>query len=273
MCIFADNFLLMAESAVFTQQFDIQSHHIGPNAEVNLQYLLGCMQTTADMHVDSRQIGWNDLHAKGCFWAIYRMGLQIERLPRKYDRITVNTWANPPKGVFQPRSFEVFDQHGNRLLRAQSLWLVLDDKEFRPQQVEQIIGTDLSYLIGAQDSFDIPLKVPMTTGEPIFPMVERTVLYSDIDTNHHVNNTNYVRWLIDSIPADYLKSHQIRELILNYVLQARLGDRYAVSTIPMTDGRLNTTIKRADSDEEFCKITTRWAERSGEMPAPQPSQK
>lgn len=255
----------MESTAVFTQQFDIQSHHIGPDFEVSLQYLLGCMQTTADLHVDSHRLGWKDLHAKGCFWAIYRMGLRINRLPRKYDHITVRTWANPPQGIFQPRSFEVVDQQGDVYLYAQSLWIILDDKTFQPITIESVMDTDVVSLLGGDHSFPIPLKVPLAKGETLFPAVTRNVLYSDIDTNLHVNNTVYARWVLDSIPADFLQSHRLSEMILNYVQQAHLGDTYDVAMTSMSEGRIATTISRHGGDgADFCKIVTRWEERKPE---------
>ncbi len=255
----------MESSAVFTQQFDIQSHHIGPDFEVSLQYLLGCMQTTADLHVDSHRLGWKDLHAKGCFWAIYRMGLRINRLPRKYDHITVRTWANPPQGIFQPRSFEVVDQQGDVYLYAQSLWIILDDKSFQPITIESVMDTDVVSLLGGDHSFPIPLKVPLAKGETVFPAVTRNVLYSDIDTNLHVNNTVYARWVLDSIPAEFLQSHRLSEMILNYVQQAHLGDTYDVAMTSMSEGRIATTISRHGGDgADFCKIVTRWEERKPE---------
>lgn len=255
----------MESSAVFTQQFDIQSHHIGPDFEVSLQYLLGCMQTTADLHVDSHRLGWKDLHAKGCFWAIYRMGLRINRLPRKYDHITVRTWANPPQGIFQPRSFEVVNQQGDVYLYAQSLWIILDDKSFQPITIESVMDTDVVSLLGGDHSFPIPLKVPLAKGETVFPAVTRNVLYSDIDTNLHVNNTVYARWVLDSIPAEFLQSHRLSEMILNYVQQAHLGDTYDVAMTSMSEGRIATTISRHGGDgADFCKIVTRWEERKPE---------
>lgn len=253
----------MENSSVFTQQFDIQSHHIGPDFEVSLQYLLGCMQTTADLHVDSHHLGWKDLHAKGCFWAIYRMGLRINRLPRKYDHIIVKTWANPPQGIFQPRSFEVVDPQGDVYLQAQSLWIILEDKTFHPINIDTVMDTDVISALGGNQPFPIPLKVPLSKGDMAFPTVTRDVLYSDIDTNIHVNNTVYVRWVLDSLPADFLQHHKLREMILNYVQQARLGDRYNVVHTSMSDGRIATTISRNGGDNaDFCKIVTRWEEKN-----------
>ena len=248
----------MNESAIFSQQFDIQSHHISENFEISLQYLLGCLQQTADRHVDSFHIGWNDLKAKGCFWAIYRMGLKISKLPRKYDRITVRTWANPPQNLLQPRSFEVLDCDGNQLVYAQSIWIILDFEHFRPQKIDDILGPDVLSNMSDCPPFSLSLKIAKIMGEQIFTPVTRDVLYSDIDTNQHVNNTVYPRWLVDSFPIDFLRSHRLIEMTINYVQQARLGDRYDVSTVRAADGRLATTIARHNTNDDFCKITTRW---------------
>ncbi|MBO4646200.1 MAG: hypothetical protein J5642_06755 [Bacteroidales bacterium] len=248
----------MEDPRIFTQQFDIQSHNVSQNFEVSLQYLMGCMQTTADLHVDSRGMGWNDLHAKGCFWAIYRMGLRIERMPRKYDRITVHTWANPPQGVFQPRSFEVFNQKGELVLRAQSLWLVLDDREFRPLKVEEVVGCDISHLMGQNDTFPIPLKVPPVSGDCAFPPAVRDVLYSDIDSNLHVNNTAYARWITDSLPLSFLQQHRLTGIVLNYTQQARMGVRYEVHTVQKSEREYISVIRSEDGKEEYCRVKTEW---------------
>lgn len=250
----------MENKAVFSQSFDIQSHHIYQNFEVTMPYLLGCMQQAADSHVDSCSIGWNDLHAKGCFWAIYRLGVRIERMPRKYDVITVRTWANPPRGVMQPRSFEVLDRQGNRLAYAQSLWIILDEKDFRPQAVEEVIGTEIAYRMGEDDAFNINLKIGSVKTEGIQPAV-RDVLYSDIDTNRHVNNTNYVKWLLDSYPAEFLETHQLAGIDLNFTQQARLGDRYAVFINKSNDSQHLAVIANTQNSDEFCKLRAFWSSR------------
>ena len=248
----------MKDSAVFAQSFDIQSHHIDQNFEVTLPYLLGCMQQAADMHVDSCHIGWNDLNAKGCFWAIYRMGLRIERMPRKYDTITVRTWPNPPQNLLQPRSFEIIDQNSKTLAYAQSLWVILDNANFSLQKVEDVVGQGIPYLMGEDEPYKIPLKIGPINTKEMQPATTRDVLYSDIDTNKHVNNANYARWLVDSYPADFLQSHRLTEIVLNYTKQSRLGDRYAVFINQKTDNQHLAVIEDAVTHEEICKLKAGW---------------
>lgn len=250
----------MEDSPVFTKEFEIQSHHISQNFEATLQYLMGCMQHTAECQVDKMHIGWNDLHEKGCFWAIYRMGIQIERMPRKSETITVRTWPNPPQRLMQPRSFEITDANGKILLRAQSLWIVLDEKSFRPLKIEEVAGcSEALYQMGDSDGFTMNLKIGNIDTEGMSPVCERTVLYSDIDTNHHVNNTNYVRWFTDSFSVDFLEKHTLRTLIINYTLQARINDKYSIYTKEISDGTTLSSIVRGD--DELCKIKAEWIPR------------
>lgn len=251
----------MKDSAVFTQPFDIQSHHIDQNFEITLHYLLGCMQQAADMHVDQCHIGWNDMNAKGCFWAIYRMGLRIVRMPRKYDTILVSTWANPPQNLIQPRSFKVTDQNGQTIAYAQSLWVILDNQNFNLQKVEDVVGQDIPYLMGENEPYKIPLKIGPINTKDLEPAAIRNVLYSDIDTNRHVNNANYPRWLIDSYSADFLQSHRISEIVINYTKQARLGDKYAVFIHQKSDNEHFAIIEDAVSHEEICKLKAGWQAR------------
>ena len=251
----------MNNPAIFSQTFDIQSHHIDANFEITLPYLLGCMQQTADMHVDSRQLGWKQLNEKNCFWAIYRMGLQITRMPRKYDTITVKTWANPPQNLIQPRSFEILDATGETIIRAQSLWVILENNTFKLLKVADVIGSEVPELLGGQQSFEIPLKIGRIMTEGTIPAATRTVLFSDIDVNQHVNNTNYAKWLIDSYPIDFLQQHRLTELILNYTQQARLGERYHVFINNAKESEHLAAIQDADTGAEICKLKANWVIR------------
>jgi len=247
----------MEQNPVFSQNFEIQSHHIVRNFEASLQYLMGCMQHTAERHVDSLHIGWDDLHAKGCFWAIYRMGIRIERMPKKYETITVRTWANPPQRLIQPRSFEILDHNGNVILQAQSMWIILEEKTFRPLTIEDVAGCgEAMYRMGDGNGFTMNLKIGSIDTAGLSPACTRTVLYSDIDTNHHVNNTNYVRWFIDSFSSDFLEHHFLRSIVINYTLQALIEEQYSIYTKTITESSTLSVIVRGK--DELCKIKAEW---------------
>ena len=43
-------------------------------------------------------------------------------------------------------------------------------------------------------------------------VMERTVLYSDIDINQHFNNSRYIEWVFDAMPIDFFKNHYFKEM-------------------------------------------------------------
>ena len=249
----------MPNDHIFSYSFEIQSHHITENSEVSLPYLLGCMQHTAEAHVNHLHIGWEEMHTKGYFWAIYRMGLQIHQIPRKYDHIIIRTWANQPHGLLQDRYFEVVSPKGAILLQALSVWIILDNISFKPQTITEIVNVP-DYYCDLQP-IKLNLKVPYFQINEDFPCITRDVLYSDLDPNHHVNNTNYVKWVIDSYPGVFLREHQLKEMYINYTLQARLGDRYRIFKQEIDPYLHRCYILHGNKKEEFCKFTLRWEKR------------
>ncbi|KAK1298086.1 hypothetical protein QJS10_CPB14g00266 [Acorus calamus] len=39
---------------------------------------------------------------------------------------------------------------------------------------------------------------------------------SDLDMNHHVNNVKYVKWMLETIPEQFLEGHQLSSITLEY---------------------------------------------------------
>lgn len=248
----------MNADSFFSKQFDIQSHLVDSRFNVQLQLLLGCLQTVADEHADVLHTGWNELHPHNLFWVIYRFGLRFERMPHKQDRITITTWTNPPTSVIQPRNFEVSDDEGKMILTAHSLWTILDGEKFATHSLTEIAnGKDYTHYVEDR-KIDINLKIPKIAIPETCTTAVRDVLYSDIDCNQHVNNTVYLRWLIDSYPIDFLQNNELKEIIINYTQQARLGDQYTVYTEQKAEHEYLSLIYNPLTKSEICKIKACW---------------
>ena len=56
---------------------------------------------------------------------------------------------------------------------------------------------------------------------------ERTIKYSDIDGNNHVNNARYGAFVADSIPED-LRQAVFTDFRLNYAKEAKLGQKLEI---------------------------------------------
>ena len=71
---------------------------------------------------------------------------------------------------------------------------------------------------------------PSRVKPPVHPVWKDPieVKYSQIDINHHINNTRYLEWVLNEIPFAYLQSHLVREMEVNFLTEGHIGDTVRV---------------------------------------------
>ena len=110
----------------------------------------------------------------------------------------------------------------------------------------------------------IKLYVTSTTTEKIAPLNSRIlrntihVGYRELDVNDHVNNVNYIEWILDTFDLAFHKSHNLQEIEINYLSEATYGDE--VSVIDEAVDRLTFlhSLERNRDKTELCRARTRW---------------
>ena len=51
----------------------------------------------------------------------------------------------------------------------------------------------------------------------------RSICYTDLDRNGHINNTRYLDWIDDLLPSAFHRDHQAREFIVCYYSEGKEG--------------------------------------------------
>lgn len=107
------------------------------------------------------------------------------------------------------RNYWVEDENGEEIAAIYSLWTLIDLKKRRIIKPEKA-GIILPEIV--------PYKYTINNYNEIFNDVElsyvmnRTVLYSDIDVNQHLNNSRYFEWAFDAIPVEFFKDIYFKEI-------------------------------------------------------------
>jgi acyl-ACP thioesterase len=87
-----------------------------------------------------------------------------------------------------------------------------------------------------------------------------TVRYSDIDMHHHVNNTKYIEWILDSYPFEMNQTHQIHTFEINFLTESSYEDEISVHTEPLGDSPpafLHSVFRKGDG-RELCRAKVSW---------------
>ncbi len=221
-----------------------KNYHITPTVtdrfdRLKLSGLMAMIQETAGEHSALLGADRQDLQEKGLFWAVIRHRVQITRLPGDGEAISVETWPMPTTRTAYPRAAVAYDEKGQELFRSISLW-VLMDAEKRAMVLPGKSGVAVQGLLRGQE-----LSLPGSILPRELAFTEhRTVRFSELDVNGHMNNCRYTDWLMDLPGSEFHGTHVPSELLICYVSEAREGQNVAIHWSLETDGCLQAEAER-----------------------------
>ena len=151
-------------------------------------------------------------------WIITEYDIEVVRLPRFAEEITIETEALSYNRLFCYRRFTIYDEAGQELIHMMATFVLMDRDSRKVHAVEPEIVAPY------QSDFDKKLiRAPKyeTLEEPISK--DYHVRFYDLDMNGHVNNSKYLDWIFEVMGADFLTQYIPKKINLKYVKEVRPG--------------------------------------------------
>ncbi|MBQ9762051.1 MAG: hypothetical protein IJV82_03135 [Oscillospiraceae bacterium] len=203
---------------IYRQTFTIEPFEVDCFGRAKASMLLRFAQEVAGHHSDLLGLTYDALAAQGLFWAVIRNRITISRLPMLGETITLETWPMPTTRTAYPRSTVAYDQQGNEIFRGVSLWILMDHKT-RAMVLPGKSGVIVEGILRGNE-----LAAPRSIAPKALEQVrKRTVCFTDLDRNQHMNNARYLDWIDDLLPAAFHQDHPMADLTLCYLNEAREG--------------------------------------------------
>ncbi len=229
---------------IYRMKFTLYSNDCDCFGRAKPSVLLGMLQEAAGAHCAQLSMSWEEMAARNLFWAITRQHVQITRLPRLYETITVETWPMPASRVAYPRSTVAYDESGNELFRSMALWVLMDLRS----RALVLPGKSGILVPGHVRGFELPS--PKSLSPKCLGAVDvRTVRFGQLDRNGHMNNTKYMDWVMDLLPSSFHRNHPLREFTVCYLSENREGDRVELHYELDPDGILQVDATRPEGDK------------------------
>lgn len=208
----------------------VRYSEIGENGCLTLPGVLDYFQDCSTFQSEAIGQGLKVMKGRGRAWVLSSWQVVIDRYPKMGEEITASTWPYEFKGFKGLRNFTLDTVSGERLAYANSYWTHLDVKKGVPAKLtdEDTRGYTREPKLDMEYA---PRKIALPE---MFVRAETfSVQKHNLDTNHHVNNCQYVIMAEDYLPEGF----SVRQLRVEYKQQARLHDvirpQYAVE-----DGRV-----------------------------------
>ena len=218
---------------IYREQFTVGGNAVDRFNRLKPSALLDVLQQVAIRQCVMLDLGWEKMAQRRLFWAVTRQHIQITRLPLAGEVITLETWPGITSRVAYPRSTIAFDEKGNELFRAISLW-VLMDMDSRSLVLPGKSGVEVSGTVRggelAVTGSLAPVKLEGNT--------QRKVVFSELDCNGHMSNTRYLDWTMDLLPSAFHENHPLTDFTVTYLSEAREGESVNLSYELTPEGQL-----------------------------------
>lgn len=184
---------------------------------LSLEALLDYFQDCSAFQSEALGVGFYPLQERGLAWVLSYWQIVVDRFPDFYEDVETGTYPYNFKGCFGQRNFFMKDKDGNFLAKADSLWSLIDTKAFKLTNIPEDVSA----------KYEKREKLPMDYAGRKIAVPEGgcmeeniTVNPHHLDTNHHVNNAQYVRMAAAYLP----ESFEIGQMRVEYRKQALLHD-------------------------------------------------
>jgi len=204
------------------------------------------MMITADAGISSDDI----------VFVLTRLHVKMERYPQWKERVSVRSWLSPVKDRYVIRNFEIIAGDGEIIGRGINSAVAFDMKN----RTGVVVAGDVSKVQTLDTEFALPHTfeklAPVTSGEYQNSI---DVRYFDCDLYHHVNNVKYIQWCIETLPVEFIGSHKLYEIDINFRAEGNIGDKLVVKTESgLDDGIFNHSITDLSGEKELVRMKSIW---------------
>lgn len=230
---------------MYSYQSRIRYSELDESGQLKIEALLDYFQDCSTFQSEDLGLGVEHLQKEHMVWVLSSWQIVAERYPRLGETVTLGTLPYDFKGFIGYRNFLMTDREGKRLACANTIWSLLDTRTgtpIRPTK-EMLDGYVLEPKLAMEYApRRIALPDEMEKGEPV------VIRKHHLDTNHHVNNGQYVKIAMESLGQEF----PVYQLRAEYKKQSHEGDILVPYTARTPEGASVIALK--NEEDEICCI-------------------
>lgn len=183
----------------FEQEFFIGMQDVGINYEATNKALLEAMTNVSNLHGNYVGQGISGQGKSPVSWVVIKWKLEVYQRPKICETILVRTWGQEYTRMGAYRDYDIFNQKGEVIAKATSMWIAMNTTTFKPIMLNE----DIVKGYGSEPQHKNFPGFQFTKANADLPIASQArfkINKSMIDCNNHVHNPAYMDLVNEVLP-------------------------------------------------------------------------
>ncbi|MEC4003787.1 acyl-ACP thioesterase domain-containing protein [Flavobacterium sp. SUN052] len=231
-------------TSILTKDWEINFLQCYPNGYLKYTDLCNMLQLTAATHSEVGGISFSDMQEFNQAWVLSKMRVEIIKLPKWKDTITVKTWI---KSLENSRSIRCLEMYlgDEKIVGCETFWAVFNTKTRRPEALALPHEHFEKYPNENATEKEFS-RIDISRSKEL--VSKKTILLSDLDIVNHANSVKYLEWCLDYVAPKNITNKSLKSFEMNYLKEVSLNDSIEIEK-SISQNPLIFTISK---DEKVC---------------------
>ena len=213
-------------SKVGRYEFLAEPFHCDFSSHLFMGHLGNHLLNAADYHSNDRGYGMNYLMPRHKTWVLSRLAIEMQQMPKSYDKFFVETWVEGAMKYFTSRDFKICgkvsgtsatssssepssDSSSEEIVYGygKSVWAMIDTDTRQPVDIFSINDGLIREYIEEEKPCPIAASSRVKMGKDAQLVRTIDTYYNDVDVNGHINSVKYIEHILDLFDLDFYLTH------------------------------------------------------------------
>jgi len=198
---------------VYEQKWDVRIAEVDTKLNMKFTGILEAFQEVATIQFENMGFGIRNRNEDTPAVIILDSKVNIKRVPKWNETITVRTWCNELNRIYCYRNFEILDEQQNVIVTGLNKLVLLDLTSRKIKRIDEKVKQDIE--LNDKFLYDNNIKsieIPEGEGTETIQIIRN----KDIDINGHVNNVSFVEIALNALSREQYKNLDKMNLDVSY---------------------------------------------------------
>ena len=207
---------------IFKDKEKVKGYDVDMFQRATIPSMVFKMHESAMQHVLKVGVSAKELAPRNLAWVLHQQYFEFFRQPQLGEVLEVSTYPTGLERIFTFRDFKLKDSEDKVIAQASSSWILMDTQSRKmskyPKDIEELLLPSNDF-----EKLPRPPRMKFKIENPIYKK-EFQVGFHDLDFNEHLSNFFYFRWMLDTLPNEFLKANQLKTLQMRFKEECYMND-------------------------------------------------